>query len=284
MRFSVDTKDPHAVAGHVLAIYRAGFPEGDPAFVPRVFEWAVDCFAGRYANYQAIDAPYHDLEHTMQGTVCLADLMRGWLEAGEAPVLTQPVFEKALVAMLLHDTGYLKTREDAQGTGAKYTPIHEDRSAGFAARLLTEKQYPLLFVRSVQQMIHCTSMHTDPRQLPFSSAVERRAGCALGTADLLGQMAADDYVDKLPVLFEEYEESARYNPTRGAGSTHFASPEDLLRQTPAFWERYVWPRLNRQLQGVHRFLNRPCPNGPNPYLDGVEANLNRVRRQLAESG
>ena len=37
----------------------------------------------------------------------------------------------------------------------------------------------------------------------------RIVGFALGTADLLGQMAAPDYVDKLPVLYDEFVEAAR---------------------------------------------------------------------------
>ena len=36
-----------------------------------------DWFGGTYRDYQAIDAHYHDLEHTMQGVLCMARLLRG---------------------------------------------------------------------------------------------------------------------------------------------------------------------------------------------------------------
>ena len=117
------------------------FPGADPMFVPRVFGWAIECFTGNYRDYQAVDARYHDFEHTLQGTLCLVRLLHGRHLAGAQPPLTQPMFQLGLVAMLLHDTGYLKKREDTQGTGAKYTVTHVHRSAEFAAQLLKEKGF-----------------------------------------------------------------------------------------------------------------------------------------------
>src|SRR5205085_1513652 len=73
----VDTKDPTAVQMEVQAAYKAMFPNADLTFVPRVFSWAVECFVGKYKDYQAIDAAYHDFEHTMQGVLCMARLLRG---------------------------------------------------------------------------------------------------------------------------------------------------------------------------------------------------------------
>ena len=41
-------------------------PEGQLLFVPWVFGLAIECFTGQYADYQAVDARYHDFEHTLQ--------------------------------------------------------------------------------------------------------------------------------------------------------------------------------------------------------------------------
>ena len=71
----VVTRNPEAVEAEVQAAYLKAFPNGDQEAVPRAFGWTVECFAGRYKDYQAIDAPYHDLEHTLQGTLCLARLL-----------------------------------------------------------------------------------------------------------------------------------------------------------------------------------------------------------------
>src|SRR5438477_2109847 len=108
----VTTKDPVAVEEEIQAAYLSMFPSGDRQFVPRVFGWVVECFNGHYKDYQAIDARYHDLEHTLQGTLCMARLLRNRHQAGAEPILTQRVFELGLLAILLHDTGYLKKRAD----------------------------------------------------------------------------------------------------------------------------------------------------------------------------
>ena len=60
----VDTRDPVAVEDEVCSIYAALFPDGDREFVRRAFGWALQCFAGRYQDYQPVDTRYHDLEHT----------------------------------------------------------------------------------------------------------------------------------------------------------------------------------------------------------------------------
>ena len=114
----VDTRVPSAVEKLVHSIYRRRFPEGEVAFVPRAFHWASQCFAGHYADYQPIDAGYHDFEHTLQGTLCLVHLLEGRARAKATPELTQHMFELALLAILFHDTGYLKKKSDREGTGA----------------------------------------------------------------------------------------------------------------------------------------------------------------------
>jgi hypothetical protein len=277
----VATKDPTAVAGEVQAAHLAMFPQGDQMAVSRAFSWAVDCFTGHYADYQSIDAGYHDLEHTMQGTLCMFRLLRGRHQAGAQPVLTPKMFQLGLLAILFHDSGYLKHRADVHGTGAKYTVVHVTRSAEFAAKLLKEKGFADADRQAVQNMIHCTGVEAHLNAIPFQSELERTVGFALGTGDLLGQMAADDYVDKLPVLFAEFAEAAKHDGAKARMVAGFDSADDLMRKTPAFWEKFVLPKLDRDFGGMHRFLNQPCPAGPNFYLQRIEANIDRLRRELA---
>src|SRR5215475_13584797 len=73
----VATKDPTAVEVEVQAAYLEMFPDADRLFVPQIFGWAIDCFTGQYGGYQPIDAQYHDFEHTLQGTLCMARLLHG---------------------------------------------------------------------------------------------------------------------------------------------------------------------------------------------------------------
>src|SRR5690349_5921245 len=101
----IETRHTNAVETAVQAIYKALFPAGDKSFVPKAFAAAVQYFTGNYRDYQAIDARYHDLEHTLQGTLCLARLLQGHHAAGTASPLTQKMFELGILAILLHDTG-----------------------------------------------------------------------------------------------------------------------------------------------------------------------------------
>src|SRR5882762_5097207 len=183
MRLAVCTKNPKAVESEAHAAYQSMFPNGDVLFVPRVFGWAWQCFAGEYRDYQAVDAQYHDFEHTLQGTLCMVRLLRGRHLAAAEPVLTQRMFELGLLAILLHDTGYLKKRNDFEGTGAKYTVTHVDRSAEFAAQLLSDKGFGASDIKAVQNMIHCTGVDANLSAIPFQSEMEKIAGFALGTAD-----------------------------------------------------------------------------------------------------
>jgi hypothetical protein len=277
----VDTKDSGAVESEVRATYQVMFPQGDLEFVSTAVGWLKDCFAGRYKDYQASDARYHDLEHTLQGTLCMARLLHGRHQSDAKPVVNQRMFELGLLAILLHDTGYLKKRDDTGGTGAKYTLTHVSRSVLFAEQFLEERGVPLKEVRMVQNMIRCTGLNVNLALIPFQSELEKIVGFALGTADLLGQMAAEDYVDKLPVLFAEFDESARFYEGKMALTRTFASAEDLVRQTPEFWSKYVAPKINNEFWGLYHFLDQPYPDGPNLYLQQVEANIDKARRRLA---
>src|ERR1051325_3698022 len=96
----VDTRIPPEVEEQVKSIYQNLYPEGHPSFVGLAFDWASQCFNGRYADYQAIDARYHDFEHTLQGTLCLARLLHGWREAEIEPPVPRRLFELALLAIL----------------------------------------------------------------------------------------------------------------------------------------------------------------------------------------
>ncbi|HEY1717291.1 MAG TPA: hypothetical protein VGH42_03240 [Verrucomicrobiae bacterium] len=277
----VSTKDPTIVAKEVQAAYKAMFPQGDLLFVPRVFGWAMECFTGHYADYQAVDADYHDFEHTLQGTLCMVHLLRGRHLAAAQPPVTRRMFELGLTAILLHDTGYLKKRDDTDGTGAKYTATHVNRSANFAAELLGEKGFSREDIKAVQNMIRCTGVDADLSDIPFQNELEKIVGFALGTADLLGQMAADDYVEKLPVLYEEFAEAGRNSASKSKFVNMFSSAKDLLRKTPDFWEKYVKPKLNGDFDGQHRYISDPYPDGPNFYMDKIESNIQRLRELIS---
>ena len=281
MQAAINTRQPRLVEAEIRAAYLAMFPDADRKFIRTIFQWAADCFEGRYKDYQPIDAHYHDMEHTMQGSLCMSRLLWNRHDTNAEPRLTRRMFELGMLAILMHDTGYLKKKDDTEGTGAKYTLTHVDRSIEFAGELMLGQDYPVEDILAVQNMIRCTGVNVKLDTIQFQDQLERVVGFALGTSDLLGQMAAPDYVDKLPILYLEFAEAARYNEGKMKAGGFFASAEDLMQKTPLFWEKYVQQKISREFLGLFQFLNVPYPDGRNSYIEQIDANIARLRRQLA---
>jgi len=283
MQSSVDTADPMAVQAEVCSVYRRLFRDEEARPVLCAFQWALTFFSGGYPGYLVIDARYHDVEHTMQGTLCLARLVEGRDRSGVLPRITREVFDLSLLAILFHDMGYLKTDDDHAGTGAKYTLVHVDRSVEFAGRFLKEQGFGAGGILAVQQMIRCTGVNVELEKIPFQNDLVRLAGYSLGTADLLGQMGASDYPDKLPVLYEEFVEAAAFNGGWSANFGPFDSAIHLMSQSNDFYAQYVKPKIEKDFGGLYRFLANPYPDGSNEYIESIDRNLLRVNK-IVEAG
>lgn len=276
MSQSIDTKSAVAVAAVAREAFHRLYPDADSDLIDVLFRDVEAMFKGRYLDYLPIDTAYHDLEHTLEATLCLVRLLESRHFAGATPFFTAHHFVIAVASALLHDTGYLKLRSDYEGTGAKYTFVHVIRSCAFAASYLPTIGFKGEEAESIAAIIRCTGPRSDIAHLDFATEIEHLLGSALATADYLGQMATSDYVDKLPILYSEFEESDNFLGTP-PGKRAFASAGDLIRKTPAFWEKFVLPRLNRDCMGLYRHLADPQPDGPNPYILAVEENVARAR-------
>lgn len=276
----VDTKDAAAVASFVEAKFATMYPGASLQWLRTIFRDMEELFSGRHPDYSAVDLRYHDLEHTLQATVCITLLLEGRHAAGVEPRVGPRMFELAVSAVLLHDAGYIKLRSDNVGTGAKYTFCHVLRSCSFAASYLPTLGANDHEVEAVLGAINCTGPTKQISRLHFRDPVERVIGCALATADYLGQMAAADYPEELEILFEEFQESDDFIHLP-ASRRAFKSAGELAERTPLFWKKFVLPKLESDFQAVYRFLARPYPHGPNPYLDAVEKNLAKIKRRLA---
>jgi hypothetical protein len=128
-------------------------------------------------------------------------------------------------------------------------------------------------------MIHCTGLNLQLDAIPFQSDLERIVGSCIGSADLLGQMAAEDYAYKLSILFLEIAEAARRDPKNAGSHTQFQGVEHMIRETPGFWENCVRPKLESEFGAIYRHL--ADDSGRNEYIERVEANMDCVRRQIA---
>lgn len=274
---SIDTKKPEAVVEAVKdAFLTIGAGDSFP-LIDRLFEDVHGMFAGEYAGYQAIDMHYHDYEHTLQATLCLIYILQGRSRTADKPVLTRRDWELALMAALLHDTGYLKKNEDGAGSGARYTFVHERRSCEFARDYLPRMGVTATEIEDICSAIICTGPRNKISQVAFRSEEGRHFAFILVTADYLAQMSAPDYVDKLSALYREFQEAFDFEQVP-AEKRPYHSLREMMEMTPGFWTNNVRPMLDFEAGGVHRYLM--TAGQTNPFLQAVEDNIIEVRRRL----
>lgn len=256
------------------------FSAESPDFIDRVVDRVGDLFAGRYPGYQASDTAYHDFTHTCEATVAAVRILDGHLRSGTPPALSHRDFELMVVASLLHDSGFIKEDGDDEGTGAKYTVTHVQRSGQFTAKFLKEFDVTADEIRLVQLAIECTGVMVDVDSLPFKDGRERFMGSVVGSGDMLGQMAAPDYPEKLDGLYREFAEAAHYPGAQGSGINTYESAGDLMKRTRSFYEEHVRGMLDSQWGGVHQVLTHHFPEGQNEYFQSIDTNLERIDRML----
>ncbi|MEO7796551.1 MAG: hypothetical protein ABIY47_02370 [Opitutaceae bacterium] len=277
---AVDTKSASAVEALIVSKFSAMFPGAGLSWIRGIIRDVNALFCGQHPDYAKIDVGYHDLEHTLQATVCLVLLLEGRHAAAVEPRFGPRQFELAIAAVLLHDTGYLKLRSDKRGTGAKYTFCHVLRSCAFAAAYLPKYRASRDEIEEVLGTINCTGPSTAIDRIYFKDASARTIGCAVATADYLAQMAAPDYPDELEILYREFRESDDFLRTPPAERS-YKNAQQLIQHTPVYWEAFVRPRLEMDFQAVYRFLARPSLDGPNPYIEAIERNMATIKGRVA---
>ena len=269
-------RDDKALDSDIRAVIALLFPDYDHSLYERAFADVVRLHKGDYPGYRASNTAYHDLGHTLTVTLACARLMHGIHM--ERAAFTRTHLTIGLLAALFHDVGYIQAADDTEGTGAKYTEVHVDRSVEFVRSYLSGLGLSQRFIRDVENAIRCTDLAQPLDRLAFSSPETRLIGCALGSADILAQMADETYVEKLPKLYLEFEE---------AGTTEYASEYDLIQDTFSFHSA-MQERLTGALDNVaatarghflaHWGVDKDL------YALSIEKNLRYLDTVLAEHG
>jgi hypothetical protein len=234
--------DPQAVFQEVRHLLSLINPNFDGTDLERVFQDVLNLFRGDYPGYRQCNTWYHDLRHTTDCFLAMARLLHG----GSLNDLSLPDRDVllGLIAALLHDTGYLQTEDDLEGTGAKYTLVHVQRSVAFMEKYFPQAGFSARDLDYCRCCVNCTGLEVKIKEIRFESALHQTMGKMLGTADLLGQMADRTYLERLPFLYREFKET---------GVPGYASELDLLRKTPAFWE-FTKERFASELGNVDRYM------------------------------
>lgn len=242
-------KDGAGVLAEVRTLTRQAWPSMDFSCVGTAFADVEALFAGDYPGYREANAPYHDAEHTRGVFLATARLLHGaWHAPGRQKLITDEDVECGLLAALFHDVGLIQEEGDLDGTGAKYTVGHEDRSAAFARDYVTRWMPGRLgMAASLGRVIEATRLSTILDEIPYASGAGRFLGAVVATADILAQMADRKYLEKLLLLYREFEEAGV------AGKWGLENERQLLEQTADFHAR-MQQRLSRDLDDARSLM------------------------------
>ena len=243
-----------AFATHTLAEYRRLFPAAAPQQV----------HALERATYTALetllncDCSYHDLHHTILVTEVGQTILHGrQIAKGD---LDANDWLQAVVGMLFHDVGYLRVLlsgdssqtsvineqgdgfiPPAESTDACMTPYHVTRGAMYVSERFAND--PTIDIKQVNACIEMTRFPVPNK--PQYHVTDSLPGL-VRAADLIGQMADPQYMEKLSRLFAEFTETGEAN------RLGFDNPKQLRAGFPAFFYNNVHPYIDAGVEYLKR--------------------------------
>lgn len=235
-------KNPQDVDREVRSIVKEMHPEFDFSRYATALTSVLSVFDGTAAGFLQCDTVYHDRSHTMATLLATTRLLHG-IHTQRQP-LPDTTIELALIAALFHDTGYIRTSDEAAYSGGYFSRTHIDRSLRFLDDHATRNGISVSELLSMESMIQCTDLNSDLSSILFTNLETMLAGHALGTADILAQMGDDIYLEKLPYLFHEFREG---------GISKFTSEYDLLSKTLMFSDS-MRNRLKNDLSDLVQYM------------------------------
>lgn len=282
---TVNLANPAAVADAVCEILAQRYSDFDPAPIRQGFIDIEDAFWGRYPGLLPCDTPYHDLRHSLGTALLMARMVDGFEAArseDDTVVLDVDAGSFAVLLSLFHDIGFLRRESESGINGACLIKDHEQRGVDFMRGYLARGP----FARFADQamLIHATNF---ARPLDETLAGLPRKllviGQMLGTADLESQIAGRYYLERCRhFLFHEFVVAGVDRTVSANGETVvlYATPEDLLRKTPGFYQHLVKKRLEQDFARVYRFVAAHF-GGDDPYADAMQRNIGYLERLIA---
>jgi hypothetical protein len=281
-----DLGDAGNFADAVCEILGRCYPNFNQTFMRKGFRDIEDAFFGRYDGLLACDTPYHDLRHSLDTALVMARMVDGFelAHGNDEPALGVSEGCLAVLLALYHDIGFLRKETEFDICGASLVHEHEQRSVDFMRSYLADSTFSEFANQA--ELIHATNFAKPIAQtlsgLPHQLFV---IGQMLGTADLLSQMSGRHYLENCrDYLFQEFIAAGAdrtVSPT-GESIIVYATPEDLLRKTPAFYDRVVRVRLEEDFSRMYRYL-APHFGGVDPHIQGMHRNLAFLNNLIARN-
>jgi len=225
-----------------------------------LYNYLVDICNFGTDEYHKLETKYHDLYHFLTSTTVFLDVYSG--------IVDKQIIEKnesdffcGVVATMYHDIGFLKTKEDENGTGAQYINTHVERGCHFISNNFDD-----ILTEVVKSRICNLIMVTDYFKKVENLEIDHIGACvALG--DWLSQMGDKQYVEKLDKLYQEFDEFQKYHNLNMYTGLH-----DLISKTPGFWYKLVKPLLNTKFYALYEYTS-------SNYIVMVENNIDRIVKE-----
>lgn len=204
------------------------------------------------------DAPYHDMNHTIMVTMVGTEILRGkvLIEGG----ISGSDWAHFVISLLHHDIGYVRgictadrngqyainkdnetTSPPPGATDAYLTPYHVDRGKMYIQERFSAEA--MLDVEQIQNNIERT-------RFPVPSEEDHQESGdfpgLIRAADLIGQLADPQYIQKIGLLFAEFKE------TGAAARMGYTTPADLRSGYPQFF----WDKVSPYIDEGIRYLRR----------------------------
>jgi hypothetical protein len=235
--------DPAVAWEKAVAVIKRTSPAYDLSFARTIFDDVIDLFRGKHQGYCAIKTPYHDMPHTLDVFLCAVRLMHGVHLSG-TPISDSEITH-VIIATLMHDVGYAQRQGEESGTGAQHTREHIARGLAFMRQYVWARGFSADFADSLMPIMRCSDPLLPLSQIKFPNERIRLLGQIVGTADLVGQMADRAYLEKLPALYQEFQEAKIGN---------YQSMYDMLRQTNKFYA-IIQKKLDGDFGGLYTKLS-----------------------------
>ncbi len=273
---TVQVSSPNAVRRAVRELYAQTWPYFVFDRIDTAFADFERLFKGEYPGYHGCDTVYHDLQHTLDGTLAAARLCVAHDRAVHSDQRIGA--ERAMLCVicaLFHDSGYIREIDNEVRNGAELTQSHVSRGAEFLARYLRVIDMGD-WIPVATQIIHFTGYELSFDLIQVDDPLDRATGHLLGTADLIAQMSDRCYLEKCrDRLYPEFilgGIAVAEDANTGQAKVRYSSGLDVLRGTPDFVKSIRRSHLDGEFGSVYRHLELLF-NGHNPYIEAIDAHM-----------
>jgi len=269
----VDFANPQDILQELKHIASLIVNDFEDSRLERIYADIEKLFKGDFPGYRASNTKYHDLEHTNSVVLATARLIHGAFVEGHS--FSAEAILLGLIGAIFHDIGFIQNDADVSGSGAKYTIGHEERSIQFMKKYLSQQSFAEQDIEDCTHIIMCTILNLTIKDIPFRSNDVEMLGKIVGSADLLAQMADREYLEKLFMLFKEFEE---------AGMPGYGSEMELLKKTEDFYKYVALQRLSKGFDDVSAFMRSHFKNrwdlDRDLYQESIIANIKYLKAIL----